>query len=250
MLQSSLQTNKKQQSNGSPVFNPFIKGHAQDTAMVAFNYVLSNTLSFNRYSANWGADVTNLVNYNKSLLTYGYQTTRLNQWNLKGRVNIAKTYTVELVQKFVANSLTTPSFANQNYAITEVATQPQVTYTNGTQFRVLGSYQFSTKRNAPAQGGEKTITNALNLEAKYNAVSNTSLTAKFTFSNIHFTGATNTTVSYIMLDALQPGKNYLWNINFTKRLINNLEISFEYEGRKPGAAPAINTGRASLRALL
>jgi len=251
MLQSSLQTNKKQQSNGSPVFNPFIKSRAQqDTALVAFNYVLSNTLSFNRYSASWGADVTNLVNYNKSLLTYGYQTTRLNQWNLKGRVNIAKTYTVELVQKFITNSLITPAFANQNYAITEVATQPQVTYTSGTQFRVLGSYQFSAKRNAPALGGEKTITNALNLEAKYNAVSNTSLTAKFTLSNIQFTGATNTTVGYIMLDALQPGKNYLWNINFTKRLMNNLEISFEYEGRKPGAAPTINTGRASLRALL
>jgi hypothetical protein len=115
---------------------------------------------------------------------------------------------------------------------------------------VLAGYQFDKKTDAPLYGGEVALTNSLNIEAKFNAVSNTSLTAKFTFSNINFTGATNTTVSYIMLDALQPGKNYLWNINFTKRLINNLEISFEYEGRKPGGSPTINTGRASLRALL
>jgi len=39
-------------------------------------------------------------------------------------------------------------------------------------------------------------------------------------------------------------------VEFTKRLINSLEISFSYEGRKPGDGPTINTGRASLRALL
>jgi len=250
MLQSSLQTNKKQESNGQPVFNPFIKGKIQDTSLVSFNYVTSNTLSFNRYSASWGVDLTNLVNYNKSVLTYGFQTTQLNQWNVKGRINIAKVYTLELQQKYITNSLSTPSFANQNYAITEYTSQPQLTYTNSTKFRVLGNYQYDQKKDALAFGGEKAITNSLNLEAKYNAVSNTSLTAKFTFSNINYTGATNTTVSYIMLDALQPGQNYLWDINFTKRLVNNLEISFEYEGRKPGGSPTINTGKASLRALL
>lgn len=249
LLQSSLQTHKKQEANGNPVFSPF-KGKIQDTSLISFNYVMSNTLSFNRYSSSWGADVTNLVNFNKSLLTYGFQTTQVNQWNIKGRVNIAKMYTVELVQKFITNNLSTPAFTNQNYAITEYAAQPQLTYTSSTKFRVMGSYQFDQKKNAPVWGGESAVSNAINVEAKYNAVSNTSITAKFTYNNIHFTGVANTTVSYIMLDALQPGKNYLWNINFTKRLINNLELSFEYEGRKPGDTRIIHTGRASLRALL
>jgi hypothetical protein len=74
--------------------------------------------------------------------------------------------------------------------------------------------------------------------------------AGFQFSNIHFTGAANTTVSYIMLEGLLPGKNLLWNISLTKRLINNLEISIQYEGRKPADTRIINTGTASIRALL
>ncbi len=249
LLQSSLQTYKKQVSDGGPVFNPF-KGKIQDTSLINYNYTLSNTLSFNRFNTSWGVDVTNLVNYNKSLLTYGTQTTQLNQWNVKGRINIAKAYTLELIQKFASNNLFTPSFSNQNYVIQEYSAQPQLTYTGGTKYRILGSYSFDRKNNAPEYGGEKTIANSLNIEGKYNTVSNTSLTAKFTFSNINFTGTPNTTVSYIMLDALLPGKNYLWNINLTKRLMNNLELTFEYEGRKPGEARTIHTGRASLRALL
>jgi hypothetical protein len=53
-----------------------------------------------------------------------------------------------------------------------------------------------------------------------------------------------------MLDALLPGKNYLWMIDLTKRFINNLELNFQYEGRKPGSTRTIHTGRVSLNVLL
>jgi len=42
----------------------------------------------------------------------------------------------------------------------------------------------------------------------------------------------------------------LWTVEFTKRLNNNLEINFSYEGRKPGETKVINIGRASVRAIL
>ena len=59
---------------------------------------------------------------------------------------------------------------------------------------------------------------------------------KFTYNNIGFKSqrGTATTVSYIMLDGSLPGKNYLWTIAITKRLINNLEINFQYDGRETG----------------
>jgi hypothetical protein len=72
----------------------------------------------------------------------------------------------------------------------------------------------------------------------------------FTFNNITFSGSTpNTTVGYIILDGLLPGKNYLWSVQFTKRLAGNIEMNLENEGHKPGSTRTIHSGNASLRAL-
>lgn len=247
--QSALQTGKKILAQGNPEFNPFT-GKIADTALISLSQVISNTLSFNRFSSSWGVDVSNVSNFSKSLLTYGFESRELNEWTFRGRVNIKRSYTFEILQKVGSNNLLTPNFNNRNYELNTLNSEPKFTYINGTKYRVQTSYQYAQKTNSILYGGEKSVTHSLNIEGKYNAVQNTSLTAKFTYSNISYTGATNTTVSYIMLDGLLPGKNYLWNIEFTKRLINNLEISFSYEGRKPGETRTINIGRASIRALL
>lgn len=248
-LQSSLQTGKKVLDKGNPAFNPF-KGDINDTSLINLANVFSNSLSFNRYSGSWGLDISNVRNYNKALLTYGFESRELVDWMFRARVNINRKYTLELVQKIGNNALYTPSFANRNYELGITSTEPKITYTYQTKFRVQASYLMAVRKNALVYGGEKSNSNALNIEAKYNSVNNTSLFAKFTYNQISYTGLANTTVSYIMLDGLLPGKNLLWNIEFTKRLGNNLELNFSYEGRKPGEARTINIGRASLRAIL
>ncbi len=146
--------------------------------------------------------------------------------------------------------LFTPKFANRNYEIDQVITEPRFTYTRGTTFRIQTSYQYTNKKNLPVYGGETSTINSLNLESKYNAINSTSLSGKLTFSDIKYTGAVNSTISYIMLDGLLPGKNFLWNLDLTKRLGNNLELNINYEGRKPGQTRTIHIGRVALRALL
>jgi hypothetical protein len=247
-LLSSLQTYKKEIAQGNPSFNPF-KGSITDTSLININYILSHTLSINK-TGNWGADISNLSNYNKALLTYGFEIRQLNNWLIKGRINIAKAYTIELTQQLGTNKLLTPAFDNRNYSLDIISTQPSVSYTAGTLFRVTMGYEYLHKTNKQIYGGETATSNSLNIESKYNTPHNASLLAAFKFSNIQFNGENNTTVSYIMLDGLLAGKNFLWNMSFTKRLINNLEINIEYEGRKPGTTRTIHTGRIGLRALL
>ena len=244
---SSLQINKKDISNGMFEFNPFSKKLA-DTSLITLSSFLSNTIYFNRTSTKWGLDVTHRLNNNKSLLNYGFESNKLRDLTLKGRWNLNRSIVTSFTNKFIRNQLTTPSFANRNYLVDEISGEPSVSYIYKSDFRVSLIYTYDIRKNKIALM-EKAINNALAAEVKYNVLSNGTVNGRFSFNNIDFTGNANSTVGYILLDGLLPGKNYLWNIELTKKIVGNIELNLQYEGRKPGSNPTVHTGRASVRAI-
>lgn len=250
-FQSSLQVYKKEMS-GSLSFNPF-STPLSDTSLIILNKILSNSFSFNRSSSVWGLDFNNIRNDNKAFLTYGYESRKVNEWNIKGRWNISRTLLFELMGRQGLNRLVTPNFDNRNYNIEAIGFEPRISFTRNTSFRVLLGYKFDDKTNTDST--QKATIHSMMSEVKYNVVSSTSITAKFTYSQIKYNdpanaGNSNTSVSYIMLDALLPGKNFLWTIDLTKRLTSYLELNFQYEGRKSASSNTVHIGRASLRAIL
>jgi hypothetical protein len=248
---SSLQISKKNISAGSFEFNPFTK-QIEDTSLLALSSFLSNTFFFNRTSAKWGMDVTHTVSSGKSLLTYGVESRRQQNITGKLRVNIGRKITTNLVARSITNDLITPKFSNKNYEILQKVLEPSVSYTEGTRLRVTLGYGFNDKKNTTGFS-EQSTSSALNTEVKYNVLSSSSINAKFSLNNIAFKydpgGSPNSTVGYIMLDGLLPGKNYIWNLEYTKRLSGNIEMSIQYDGRKPGESRTVHIGRATIRAI-
>ncbi len=247
-LQSTLQTQTKTLYDGSLRFNPF-KENLTDTSLIQNNYTWNNSLSINRFG-NWGFDAGRNASFNKSLLTYGLESNKFTEYTFKGRLNIKQKWQVEIIQKFSDKSLSTPSFNNRNYTLTGNVTEPRITFSPDSKWRIITYYQYANFSNLAMYGGEHSTSNSVSVESKLNFIQNASINIKFSSSNISYTGSANSTVSYVMLNGLQPGKNYLWNIEFTKRLMNSLEISFNYEGRKTGESQTVNIGRASVRAIL
>ncbi|MEP6728772.1 MAG: hypothetical protein ABJC98_23310 [Bacteroidota bacterium] len=250
-LQSSLQIAKKEISSGIVQLNPF-KTPLSDTSLISLNAVFINSFSFNRFSTKWGIDLSNSRNSGKSLLTYGLESRSLNEWSSRARVNISKTLQVDITGKTGINELTTANakFENRNYNISQYSLEPRISFTKGTVLRFITGFKYTNKKNN--LGDKETYSsNAVNTEIKYNILQSGSILTKFTYSNISFSplANANTTVGYNMLDGLLPGKNFLWNIEVTKRLANNLEINIQYEGRKPGEARVVHVGRASVRAI-
>ena len=236
-------------AQGNTEFSPF-KYELTDTAHITLNTVFLKTFSINRFSSKWGFDISNLRNSGKNLLTYGYESRKINDWVIKFRWNLGRALTFDINGKRGFNGLYTPSFGNRNYELDVYNIEPRLVFIQGTKFRLSTAYKFDNKKNKPLYGGEQSTANSITTETKYNVLQNSSITGKFTFSNIDYKFPTNTTVSYIMLDGLLPGSNYLWTIDLTKRLLNNLELNLVYEGRKPGSARTVHIGRASIRALL
>ena len=252
-LLTSLQINKKSVSSGSFEFNPF-KYSVDDTALITTNSILANTLSFNRFNSSWGIDLSNVRNNGKALLTYGYESRSLGDWNAKFRLTISRSLAFTTTARKATNTLSTPNaqFDNRNYDLDIGSLEPGINFIRGTAFRIVTSYKYEMKNNEPKFGGEHSASHSINLESKYNVLQNSSITGKFTFNNIDYKAAGGnapTTVSYIMLDGLMPGKNFLWSLTLTKRLLNALELNFQYDGRKPGSAKTVHIGRASITAL-
>lgn len=245
-FQSALQINQKQISTGSKTFNPF-SSIFSDSTLLSFDKVFSNSFSFNKFSQRWGLDINSFQASNRAYLSYGFETRANKNLSIKLRSNWFKTITLDIIGKTNRNILETPKFSNRNYSVKASSFEPRITYTHATSFRFIAGYKIEDKNN---EGPEKSTINSLLIESKYNLVSNTSISAKFNLSNISFNGNANTSLGYIMLEGLLPGKNFIWTLDLTKRLSSFLEMNVQYEGRKAGNSGLINIGRASIRAIL
>ncbi len=254
-LQSSMQITKKEVSKGLVSFNPFADP-VSDSSLLTLNQALVNTFSFNRFSTKWGLDLNNTRNGSRSLLTYGYETRKINEWSAKLRYNITRTILIDLTGRRGTNVLSTSNikFDNRNYNIKQYSLEPRLTFTKGSNFRFITGYRLGNRQNQVGNM-EKALSHAINVESKYNILQSTSILGKFTFNNISFKGVNgpanaNSTTAYMLLEGLLPGKNFLWNLDLTKRLSNSLEMNIQYEGRKPGTSRVVHVGRASIRAIL
>ena len=249
---SALQINKKDIAAGKFQFNPFTK-KLVDTTLITLSSFLSNTLYFNRSNIKWGFDVTHSINNGKSLLSYGFESRRLRALSGKLRWNINRSFVTTFSYRQIKNVLNTtgPKFDNRNYLVLQNILEPSISYVHKTNFRAGLTYAYAQKRNT-IDSLESASSHVFTADVRYNILSSSTLSGRFSLNQINFkgySGAANTTVGYILLDGLLPGKNYLWNLDFTKRLAGNIEVSIQYEGRKPGDTRTIHIGRASVRAI-
>ncbi|MFN9710399.1 MAG: hypothetical protein ACK55K_03205, partial [Bacteroidota bacterium] len=242
-VRSSWQLYRKAVSTKDFELNPFGK-IAADTSLIALNNFISNTFFFNRTSPKWGFEITHLRNSGRSIATYGLETRIAEELMNRVRWNLNRKFATTINFKLGTNKLETPKFDNRNYIIRLWSAEPALSFQDGTRSRISVAYKLDVKNNE-AGSAETVRIHSLISEMRYNVLSSSTINFRFQMSDINYkNGSVNSPAAFIMLDALLPGQNFIWNLDITKRLANNMEISVQYDGRKPGTGKVIHTGRA------
>ncbi len=249
-FQSSIQLqNRFLGQRGIAQYNPFLF-QFDDSLLINNASSIINSVFFNRFSNKWGLDYVQTTTTGKTLLNYGIDRRRNIEHLLRGRANINRHIAYNQNIKLGKRSFFSQFLDGRSYDINYNSVEPSLTFLlKKNQLRITTSYKYDQRQNSLEFGNEKAISNAGNLDIKYNMPSSGSINIRGTYNGINFNGDPNSGVGYTMLDGLQNGQNYLWAAGLDKKLSKSIEMSLQYEGRKPGDADVIHTGRATVRAI-
>jgi hypothetical protein len=248
--QGSLQiTNRLTNSKGLEAINPFIPALRDDRIIIAATS-LSNTAFFNRSSTVWGLDYTYVHNTSKSLLTYGVEGIANRQHAARLRWNFNQSFSTNISAKKGERGYESALSDGRTYAVDNYSGEPSLTWMFHSVLRITGTYKYEDRKNKPEYGGEHATIQRTDLEIRYTKPISGILIARGSYAGINYDGTLTSPVTFSILDALQPGANYLWYASWERRVSKGIELSVEYEGRKPGIGNTVHTGRMSIRAIL
>ncbi|WP_066837578.1 hypothetical protein [Rufibacter ruber] len=228
-------------------FNPFSLNFA-DTSLLSLTRSYRNTLYFNRSNPKYGVEWTVQQSLQKILLTNGTDVRLNSSQQMLFRVNLTEVFSSRLnVTRFKressSNYLTTKNFLIRSWEAT-----PELSYQPNTKIRFTGTYQWMDKENE--QGAqEEARFHEFGSEVRLSQVGKRTVAGVVKYIKINYTGQINSPVAFEMLNGFQPGNNLTWNLAVQQRLTNGLNITLDYDGRKPQGVRTIHTGRMQVSVL-
>ncbi len=247
--QSTLTINRKTlDAPGVSAWNPFQLDIA-DTSLVSASSNIRNILFFNRADPKYDVQIGNTILSNKFVQTSGFESRRNREQFFRSRVNASRSISLQLNLAQGARFSDSEFFDNRDYNIEYWNAEPQFTYLPSQSFRTILSYKYQNDRNTLGETPESSNQHNFTLEMTYNRSASTSLRLRASLVDIAFEGNPSSPVGFAILNGLQPGKNYLWNLSLDRQLSKNLRLNLSYEGRKTGEARVVHVGRAQVAAV-
>ncbi|MCB0597115.1 MAG: hypothetical protein H6557_10565 [Lewinellaceae bacterium] len=238
---------KTQKAEGVTPFNPFQLDVA-DTALVAVTSNIRNVLFFNQANPTYDLQLGMTDNRNKFVQTSGFESRRNSEQYLQGRWNISRTWSTRLSLTQGQRTSDSEFFNNKDYRIESLKLSPELSFLPGKNFRATLKYQLQLDENTLEQGGESARNHDFNVDARYNRSTKSTIQLRVSYVQVKFDGNPNSPVGFAMLNGLQRGQNFLWNLSLDRQLARNIQLRISYEGRKTGEARVVHTGRAQVAA--
>jgi hypothetical protein len=246
--QTVYRVDNKTYDNGQFFNYDFFTSRVNDTLLLAANYALRQSLFFNQSATVFGMDYTYTNNKNKQLLLNGFDARDNYAHEVRWRLNFLKSWSIMSNNSTGLKSYASQFFSTRNYAIEYYDLEQKLSFQPNTAFRISIIYKYSEKHNIAVGGFQRADMNDYAIEMRYNESDKGSFNLRGDFLTITYNDIENSPVAYEMLNALRPGYNYTWNINYQRNLSSNIQISINYDGRKSPNSKIVHIGGAQIRA--
>lgn len=221
--------------------------NANDTSLVSFSSFYNGILYYNKGNPGFDIQLGVKNNANKIAQTLGYEQRGISEYYLRNRIAMKKN--IDFITVFTQSGKTLRSeiFKNNDFIINSMKIEPQLVYRIGNQIRFNASYVHEQKANSLGDGKERAIINDIKIGFIYSRERTSRINSELKFASINYNGLPNTALELNMLDGLKNGKNMLWAIDYSKRIMKNIDLSITYEGRRTGGNRVIHVGRAQVK---
>jgi len=239
-----LVENEQERVGDSFLLNPF---DFDETKLIGLNFSFRNSLYFNRNLQKNSVTYSYATSKNKQQYLVGNQENKLNSHQIEYQHKFFDFWLFDLKGKLGKNKLSTENFNNRNYNINLKEISPKISYLLNKDNRLSVFYELKNKENQLADF-ESLNQQKIGVDYFYSKAKQ-QFSANFTSFFNNFEGDTNSPVAYQMLEGLQAGRNFTWNLFFNQKLNSFLNLNLSYLGRKSENSRTIHTGNVQLRAI-
>ena len=223
--------------------NPFESDDNELSLALSFR----NALSFNRGKQHFSTTYSYLINESTNLLSTGLQSADLQSHQINFLHKIKKSWVFNFQGITGSNSSSSENFPSRNFELVTTSANPRISYLFSKQSRLSFLYTYQNSENK-LSGLESLQQNSFGMAFAVADVQKISLTGEFNYIDNRFRGSAFSPVAYQILEGLQPGTNFTWNLIAQKRITKFLDLNLSYFGRKSDGSSTIHTGNVQLKA--
>ena len=235
---------KVRRDNDGFNINPFENGGDNQLGL---NLNFRNALFFNRGKQRYTTSYTYISSSSDNLLSVGLQKNTLQSHQLKFNHKVWESWLLNLKGALGNNESTSENFSGRNFQLDTYEFEPKISYLLDRQTRFDVFYQFANKDNTLGEM-EQLNQQKLGVSFAYSNAEKISMSGELNYITNDFSGSAFSPVAYQMLEGLQPGTNFTWQVLFQKRITKYLDANLSYFGRKSETSKTVHTGSVQLRA--
>lgn len=228
-----------------------LAGGIADENLISVRQTFRSSVFFNRSSPKFGFDFSLFNSQHKQLLTGGYEDLLQEDWRLNTRYSFNQHLNTVILLNTGLRQSASDFLDNRNYFIRQQVLGPEINIQSSSFFRTSLQYHMTHKHNLDNfEFEEKARLHQTSINIRYAKAIKTTLNTQLRYTYIDYNGTVNSPTGYEMLQALTPGNNYIWSVNWLQKIGEGLQLNMVYEGRNSeGLQRIVHTGRMQVSAL-